>query len=69
MSFNSFLNEVFDLLNKTNNIKITLTPQKGGVIDILVSVQDDVIVDTSMVYGFQEDTKMVKIINAIKEYC
>ena len=71
MSFNEFLLKVFDLLNETNNISIMLTPQKGGIIDILVSVQEDVIADTSIAYDFLEKdkVKMIKIINAIKEYC
>ena len=73
MNFNDFLFKVFDLLNKTNsNISITLTPQKGGIIDILVCVYDDVIVDTFTdinSFSEKEKRKMIKIINAINEHC
>ena len=73
MTFNDFLFRVFDLLNNSNsNINITLTPQKGGVIDILVSIQEGVIVDTAIdLHSFPEENKgkMNKIIAAINEYC
>ena len=73
MTFNEFLFRVFDLLNKSNsNINITLTPQKGGIIDILVSIQEDVIIDTSMdIHSFPEENKgkMTKIIDVINKYC
>lgn len=72
MEFNEFLLKILDLINNSsNNISITFTLQKGHIIDILVSVCDDVIVDTSMNTDCfsEENKKMAKIINAISEYC
>lgn len=72
MSFNEFLFKMLDLINKSSNdINISFTPQKGHIIDIFVSVYDDVIVDTSINADCfsEESKKMTKIINAISEYC
>ena len=73
MNFNDFLSGMFDLMNKSNgNIDIKLTPQKGYIIDILVSVNDDVIIDTAIdIHSFPEteNGKLNKIIRAISEYC
>lgn len=73
MDFNNFVSKILDLTNQANgNIKVTFSLQKGYIIDILVSVYDDVIVDTSIdIYSFPEaeKSKMAKIINAIGEYC
>lgn len=72
MNFNEFLFKMLDLINKSSNdINISFTPQKGHIIDILVSVYDDVIVDTSINADCfsEESKKMAKIINAISEYC
>lgn len=73
MNFNNFVTKVLELMDKTNsNIVIKFTPQKGYIIDILVSVDDDVIIDTSIntqpCLGTEEN-KMAKIIRAISEYC
>lgn len=73
MDFRDFMFRVLDLMNKSNgNINVKLTPQKGYIIDILVSVYDDVIIDTSInIHSFPEteEGKMNKIIRAISEYC
>lgn len=72
MEFNEFLFKLLDLINKSsNNISITFTPQKEYTIDVLVSINDDVVVDTAIYTGnfSEENKKMIKIINVISEYC
>ena len=70
--FNEFLFKILDLINKSSrNINVVFTPQKGHIIDVLVSVDCDVIAETSINTNCfsNENKKMTKIINVISEYC
>ena len=71
-NFNDFLLKMLDLVNNSSNdISIKLASQKGHVIDVLVSVDDDVVADTSLnVIDFSKEVgKAGKIIDVIREHC
>ena len=71
MYFITFLNELYNLINKPNSdIKVIFDVKKDNNIDILVSVHDDVIIDTSINTKSSSDkNKMKRIVYAINEYC
>lgn len=70
MKFNQFLHELYNLINSHNGLKITFEVQKNNIIDILVSIYEDVILETSInTSSDKEEDKMKKIIYAINEYC
>lgn len=71
MDFITFLNELYNLINKPNSdIKVIFDVKKDNNIDILVSVHGDIIIDTSINTKSSSDkNKMKRIVYAINEYC